>query len=146
MLDCSTGFSSLYIIDSQQQRGCLWSPHLNPIITTKILHCLQRHSHCVNWSLSRVHKAYWCRLEFTLFRDVVHVCSSHRLVGLSRIHIVQWSGIEFTLFSGVVWSSHCSMCWFGVIIAQWGGLEITLFSGVVWSSHCSVVWCGVCIV
>ena len=54
----------------------------------------------VVWSLSIVHKAYWCGLDFTLFIDVV--CSLHRLVGLSRVHIGLWSGLEFTLFSGVV--------------------------------------------
>ena len=64
-------------------------------------------SHRVIWSLSRIHKAYWCGLEFTLFSDVV--CNSHSLVGLSRIHIVQWGYQIFTLFSGLVWSLCCGV-------------------------------------
>ena len=34
--------------------------------------------------------------------------------GTNGVHIFQWDGREFTLFSWMVWSSHCSVEWYGV--------------------------------
>ena len=60
------------------------------------------------------------------------VWSSHCSVGWYGVHIVQWVGIEFTLFSAVILSSHCSVGWFGVHIVLWGGLEFRLFLLTEW--------------
>ena len=50
-VNCSTGVSSLYLWCTQPQRGCLWSPHINPMASV---------NHSCGWSGGSVHPGLWC--------------------------------------------------------------------------------------